>query len=138
MHTSDHILIVHTALQDDCYRLSIILESIYKLRNSHFIGPVSILQNLTVLSLTNSKTAVDIIGSSGAGDKYATLCRWLVTIPSEPPGLPDGDMLFIFDNEQIVGKTWNINSTCEQCIFFRSPDGLSRFEISSFNLILVW
>lgn len=65
------------------------------------------MENLTVLSLTSSKTAVDILGTSGAGGKYSTLCRWLNSSAEEPTG-PPGDAVYIFDNEQTVGKTWNI------------------------------
>lgn len=96
------------SLEEDSYRVAILLESLYKLRNANFVGPVSVLQNLTILSMTNSKTAVDIIGSAGAGGKYTTLCRWLSNIPANPLKCPPGDVLFVFDNEQIVGKTWNI------------------------------
>ena len=102
------LAMTQSTIHEDYYRLSVVLESIYKLRNANFLGPVSLLQNLTFLSMTNSKAAVDIIGSSGAGWKYTTLCRWLGSISSKPPTVPDGDALFVFDNEQIVGKTWNI------------------------------
>ena len=102
------LAMTQSTIHEDYYRLSVVLESIYKLRNANFLGPVSLLQNLTFLSMTNSKAAVDIIGSSGAGGKYTTLCRWLGSISSKPPTVPDGDTLFVFDNEQIVGKTWNI------------------------------
>ncbi|MEW8547705.1 MAG: hypothetical protein AB2693_29710 [Candidatus Thiodiazotropha sp.] len=97
-----------TSLHDDCLRLSVILESIYKLRNARFLGPVSMLQNLTVFSMTNSKTAVDVMGNFGAGGKYSALCKWLDTMSSIPTPFPKGDTLVVFDNEQVIGKTWNI------------------------------
>ena len=89
------------------FGLTVTLENIYKLRNTNFIGPVSMMQNLTVLSLTGSKTSVDIIGTSGAGGKYSTLCRWL-DISSEKQIGPSGDAVYMFDNEQVVGRTWSI------------------------------
>ena len=100
--------VTQASIDKDFYRLAVLLESIYKLRNANFIGPVSTLQNLVLLSITNSKSAVDICGSSGAGGKYTTLCKWLGNIPSEPKNVPKGDILFAFDNEQVIGKTWNI------------------------------
>lgn len=85
---------------------AVLVEMVYKSRNSHFVGPVSIMQNLTVLSLTGSKTAVDIIGSICAGGKYKTLCRWFEDNTSTSPAIPPGDAVFMFDNEQVIGKTW--------------------------------
>ncbi|CAG2242694.1 unnamed protein product [Mytilus edulis] len=102
------LFVSQASIEKDSYRLAILLENIYKLRNANFLGPVSTLQNLTVLSLTNSKAAVDICGSSGAGGRYMTLCKWLGNIPSEANISPAGDILLVFDNEQIIGKTWNI------------------------------
>ena len=75
-------------LKENAYRVAILLESLYKLSNANFIGPFSVLQNLSVLSMTSSKTAVDIIGKSGAGGKYSTLCRWLSNIPANPLNCP--------------------------------------------------
>ena len=69
------LFVSQASIEKDSYRLAILLENIYTLRNANFLGPVSTLQNLTVLSLTNSKAAVDICGSSGAGGRYMTLCK---------------------------------------------------------------
>ena len=66
------------------------------------------MQNLTILSLTGSKTAVDIIGSLGAGGRYNTLCRWFNSATPKAPSGPKGDTLYVFDNEQRVGKTWSV------------------------------
>lgn len=53
--------------------------------------------NLTILSLTNGKNTLDIIGSS---DKNPS--------SSEMPLPPSGDVLFVFDNAKMIGKIWSI------------------------------
>lgn len=59
---------------DECTQcsMSVLLEHVYKLRNAQFIGPVSLLQNLTIFSLSHIKTVTDIIGNISAGGKYTT------------------------------------------------------------------
>ena len=91
---------------DKC-SMSVLLEHVYKLRNSQFIGPVSLLQNMTIFSLSHSRTVADIIGNISAGGKYTTLCKWLDNNAKSPAPV-SGDAIYIFDNEQVVGKTWNV------------------------------
>lgn len=102
------IVLTNSDVDKDYFRLSIIIECIYKLKNNNFMGPTSTLQNLSILSLTKSKSAVDICGSSTAGGKYSALCKFLKNVPSTPTEGPEGEAVYVFDNEQIIGKTWNI------------------------------
>ncbi|CAC5387316.1 unnamed protein product [Mytilus coruscus] len=94
---------------DECIQcsMSVLLEHVYKLRNAQFIGPVSLLQNFTIFSLSHSKTVTDIVGNISAGGKYTTVCKMLDN-NSKPRTPPNGDAVYVFDNEQVVGKTWTI------------------------------
>lgn len=103
-HLSKHKL--NDSYSNNIVSNAVLIEMVYKSGNSHFLGPVSIMQNLTVLSLTGSKTVVDIIGSVCAGGKYKTLCRWFEDNTSKAPAIPPGDVVCMFGNEQVIGKTW--------------------------------
>lgn len=86
-----------------------IVESIYKLANPCFVGPVSFMNNLTILQMGGSKTAVNVVGSQGAGGKYDTVTSWLENASQQMKlTCPDGDVMFILDNEQCVGKSWSL------------------------------
>ncbi len=85
-----------------------ILENIYHLTHNRFIGPFSLLQNLTMLSITGSKLAVNIMGSICAAGKYTHLNAILASGAKNELHCPNGDIIVMFDNEQVVGKTWNV------------------------------
>jgi hypothetical protein len=94
-----------TALQ-----LSCVIESVYKLSIPSFIGPASFMNNLTILQVGGSKLAVNIVGSLSAGGKYHTITSWLDNVLHKTELVcPKGDVVFIIDNEQRVGRTWSIH-----------------------------
>ena len=85
-----------------------IVENMYNLSNNRFLGPFSQLQNLTVLSLTNSKLVANIVGSVSAGGKYTHLSSLLNSGTNKHLECPSGDIVIMFDNEQVVGKSWTV------------------------------
>ena len=90
------------------YQIAIICENIYKMIKPNFIGIASFMQNLNLFSITNSKLATNINGSTMPGGKYTTISNWLSQQASCPPTCPQGDIVVMYDNEQIIGKTWSI------------------------------
>ncbi len=93
----------------DEFRFGIVLEIIFGLQSSMpYIGPLSFLQNINVYALTNSKLAANICGSLVPGGRYNTLSTWLSLQGGSELKCPDGDIVAMFDNEQILMRSWNI------------------------------
>ena len=79
-----------------------ITEQVYKLRNSNLVGPTSFMRGLTVYTNTGSKAAVKVVSYGGGG--YTTIKDWLNCLPKENPPIPEGVLLNVFDNEQVIGR----------------------------------
>ncbi|VDH92360.1 Hypothetical predicted protein [Mytilus galloprovincialis] len=84
------------------------MEQIYTLCNRTLISPVSFLLNLTAYSLTGSRLLVDMIGNVTPAGHYKTVTSWIKDQSSEAQPLPSSDLMNVFDNEQVIGKTWSI------------------------------
>ena len=86
-----------------------LIENVYKLINATFIGPVSFLTNLSLLQVTNCKLGVNMVGSQGSRGQYTTIHNCLQDVGGKNEvEVPNDDLLFMFDNDQIVGRSWNI------------------------------
>lgn len=88
-----------------------ILESTYRLLEPEFVGIWSFMQNLVVSASTKSKHACNILGTAIPAAKYTTIYNFVsdINIGAETK-CPDGDVVFMFDNEQIIGKSWNVSA----------------------------
>ncbi len=89
-------------------RLIAIKEMIQRLVKSSFIGPFSFLCNLVGYSIHNSKLTTNIFGTVLPGGKYKSMTQWLSKSSTEENKCPGGDVIFSFDNEQMVAKTWSV------------------------------
>ena len=88
-----------------------LIESIYRLSDPNFIGIWSFLQNLVTFSNTKSKQACNILGTVIPASKYSTISSFLGELEGgKEAKCPDGDVVFMFDNEQVIGKTWNVTA----------------------------
>ena len=88
-----------------------VLESIYRIADPQFIGAWSFLQNLVVYSSSKNKQACNILGTAIPASKYNNVSAYLSDIESSREAkCPDGYVIFMFDNEQVVGKSWNITA----------------------------
>ena len=88
-----------------------VLESIYRIADPQFIGAWSFLQNLVVYSCAKNKQASNILVTAIPASKYNNVSIFLSDVESSREAkCPDGDVIFMFDNEQIVGKSWNISA----------------------------
>ena len=90
------------------FKFGVILETIFGLQKGSYIGPLSFLQNINIYALTNSKLAANICGSLVPGGRYDTLSTWLSLQGGSELKCPDGDIVVMFDNEQILMRSWNI------------------------------
>ncbi|CAC5422226.1 RAG1 [Mytilus coruscus] len=80
------------------------LEQLYLLRCPNLISPLSFLLNVCIYSLTGSKLAIDMIGNCCPAGHYKTVTNWLKEQGTEEPVIPVGDIMNIFDNEQVIGR----------------------------------
>ena len=66
---------------------------------------------MVVFSLTKSKQAGNVVGSIVPGGKYTKISNYLSdTDVLEKVTCAGGDVVWMFDNEQVVGRSWNIQA----------------------------
>lgn len=92
----------------DSFQKTLALEHLYSLPCSLFVSPFSFMTNISLLAITNSKAAVNIVGKILPGGCYSTLKSWLQQLSTSPSTFPDGDCLVAIDNDQIIPKKWKV------------------------------
>ena len=91
-----------------CHQMATACEVIYKMIDASYTGTLSFLHSLNIYGITKSKLAVNLSAGALAGGKYSTITRWLDNQGHTSMPCPSGDIVVMFDNNQIVGKTWSI------------------------------
>ncbi len=86
----------------------VIKELIQRMVKATFIGPFSFLYNLVGYSIHSSKLTTNILGSIYPAGKYQSVLNWLTRLSTKAIECPEGDVIFSFDNEQMVAKTWSV------------------------------
>ena len=89
-------------------RVALMIEHVYQLLAPSFIGPMSFLQNINIFAFTHSKIAANMLGTTEPAGKYMCVSNWLQQQAAVAPLCPPGDIVCVFDNEQLVGRTWNV------------------------------
>lgn len=81
---------------------------------------------------TNSKQAVNLFGDSGTYGHYHALKDWLSNQFMEPLPYPENDCVAIFDNNQVICRSWKIKVNNK----VQSPVVTTIFQIEypSYNL----
>jgi len=98
----------HSANNKQRFQVGIILESLQSIRKVELIGPLCFVLNMNNYSMTSIKQATDVLGTVLPGGKYHCISLWLTEQATEAPKCPEGDLIAMFDNEQIIGRSWNI------------------------------
>ena len=80
----------------------------YSLPGTLLVAPFSFLTNIMLLTVSNSKLAVNLFGKSLPGGSYGTLRTWLEQLSSTPKSFPLGDCAVAIDNDQVVKRKWKI------------------------------
>ena len=83
--------------------LTTAVEQVYKLCDDRLISPFAFLQNLCIYSLTGSRKTVDLTGKTKPSGCYSSVVKWLLEQSSREPVVADGDLINVFDNEQVIG-----------------------------------
>ena len=109
-----NIILAYTGLKLESVKMQHLvplLESIYRLCDQTFIGTWSFMQKLVVYSSSKSKIACNIFGTVVPGGKHSKVSLFLGDIDSNvKQECPEGDIIFMFDNKQVIGRTWNVCS----------------------------
>ena len=94
--------------QSATYMMAKCLEMIYSMVFANVILPICFLQNLLMYSHTNSKFASNLLGKGGPYGSYQAVREWIKGQTTEPLSFPSGDCVVIFDNNQVIGRSWTI------------------------------
>ncbi len=94
--------------KQNTFKQCLAVEHLYSLSGSSLVAPFSFLTNIVLLTVSNSKLAVNLFGKSLPGGSYQTLRTWLEQLSSESKPFPSGDCVVAIDNDQVVKKKWKI------------------------------
>ena len=90
------------------YQLCHILESIYGVNNSCLVAPVSFLHNLVAYSISGSKSVATLNATTGPYGSYKTINSWLDKMACTTPECPEGCIVSVFDNDQVIGRRYQV------------------------------
>lgn len=92
----------------DLYQKAKVAEYIVHLLHPNTILSLCFMENLLMYNATNSKQAVNLLGDSGPYGHYHAVKDWLSNQSMKPLPYPDNDCVAIFDNNQVIGRSWKI------------------------------
>ena len=86
-----------------------LIDMLYKLRVPSIITPLSFMKNLSVFISQDKKGVCKLNAASAPGGSYTCLTEWLkIQSNTNQPSAPEGDLLNVFDNDQVIGKTYTV------------------------------
>ena len=94
------------------YCLGRTVEQIYKLStwSRTKVQPLSFFSNLCTYLDTCSKLTVDCDGCIAPSGKYTSITSWMLEqAAAGAPSAPEGDLGVAFDNNQVLGKRWQVS-----------------------------
>ncbi|KAJ8030711.1 hypothetical protein HOLleu_27195 [Holothuria leucospilota] len=122
----------------DLYRVAKNVEQIYSLTNPYVVLPLSFSENVLIYSIVQSKLTANVYGLTSPGGSYWTVRNWLKGLSMDPLPTPRGDCLVAFDNDQVIGKSYNVRENnkvktsivTSVCVAEVDPDGKLQNESS--------
>lgn len=87
-----------------------LVEIMYGCRNKNLVLPLSFQENLLVYSLSRNKQLVGFNSRLCPAGSEKTISRWMTQQADTPVKYPEGLVRSVFDNEQVVGKTYRVKS----------------------------
>lgn len=93
---------------NDDYRKAKCAEYLLHLLHPSAILSLCFMENLLMYNTTNSKQAANLLGDSGPYGHYDAVRLWLSQQSMDPLPFPEKDCVVIFDNNQVIGRSWNI------------------------------
>lgn len=93
---------------NDDYRKAKCAEYLLHLLHPSAILSLCFMENLLMYNTTNSKQAANLLGDSGPYGHYDAVRLWLSQQSMDPLPFPEKDCVVISDNNQVIGRSWNI------------------------------
>ena len=90
------------------YQIGLTIEMLYRMRYPSCIAPLSFMRNLLFYVGHDRSRVMKMNGASGPGGSYTTVTDWVKGLATLPPTCPDGDIITVFDNDQVIGRTWKV------------------------------
>jgi hypothetical protein len=84
-------------------------ENISSCFNSKYITALSHYENIVLYHFSGSKYACYIFGKSSASRSYWTIQRTENELAKIPPKFPKGDIVVVYDNNQVIGKQYRVS-----------------------------
>jgi len=92
------------------FKVAKTIEYIYGCRNSKLVLPLSFQENILIYSLSRSKTLVSYSGKLNPFGSYDYMAKWMSAQALDPIDVPMGVVRSVFDNEQVIGKTYKVRA----------------------------
>ncbi|KAH3737424.1 hypothetical protein DPMN_044017 [Dreissena polymorpha] len=86
------------------------IEHVYQLTCSNLVTPYSFVLNLMQYQATQSKLCINLNSKVHPCGAYKTVNNWLTNHGSIPLPFPKDNCIVVFDNDQIIGKSWYIKA----------------------------
>nr|XP_054751792.1 uncharacterized protein LOC129257486 [Lytechinus pictus] len=100
---------VNSITDKQTYLLAKAVEQLYTIWNPQLVLPLSMRENIVMYSLTSSKLGANLMNHVSPAGSYRTLIiRCLDSSAEDSIAIPAGTSRCVFDNNQIIGKTYTI------------------------------
>lgn len=86
------------------------VEHIYSTQSSKYVFPLSFSENIVAHSVVNSKLNANINGLCSPAGSYWTIKNWLENQACNEMPAPVGDLIYAFDNDQVIGKIYHVRA----------------------------
>ena len=85
------------------------VESVMNLSACYLLLPFHFRESVLLYSITGSRLGLSMLGSSGPHSSYQRLKLFLNNLAIEDNPEKDGDIVLVFDNNQVLHRQWNVN-----------------------------
>ena len=90
-------------------------KKIYSLNNPALVAPMSFIKHVLQYQASQSRVCIDMNGLVGPSASYPTVSNCLASQSTQPIPFPLSDCQLAINNDQVVGKSWQITSTHLAC-----------------------
>ena len=103
------------------------MEKIYSLNNPSLVAPMSFIKHVLQYQASQSRVCIDMNGLVRPSASHPTVSNWLASQSTQPIPFPLSDCQLAFDNDQVVGKSWQITSTHFACFVAKKKEKKNRY-----------
>ena len=82
--------------------------NIYSINSPFLVAPFSFTRNVLQYQATQSRASTELNGKLGPCGGYTTITNWLTSQRTKPVAFPVFDSQVAFDNDQVVGRSWQV------------------------------